>query len=198
MLEPLLVKWRSPLCVSLWPAFMNRDFLARAESPRLTWELSSIYGYPTMMSRDIVWSTVSGFKNSTFTETPFPFLLYSRIRAVGSGNSTSLRNRSPKSTVTCLQNRVVTFSCSQVQPTQTLTVWFPSGTLRNRVVVGFTVPTGSLSRTTARFLGYPLMDTFASLPDPWYYLRMYLSKRVQTLVRPQLHSRYSAGLYNPQ
>jgi hypothetical protein len=47
-----------------------------------------------------------------------------------------------------------------------MTVWFPSDTLRYRGVVGFTVPTVSLSRTTDRFAGYkiPLMDT---LSDPF-------------------------------
>jgi hypothetical protein len=45
-------------------------------------------------------------------------------------------------------------------------VWFPSETIRYSGVVGFTVPTVSLSRTTDRFAGYeiPLMDT---LSDPF-------------------------------
>jgi hypothetical protein len=47
-----------------------------------------------------------------------------------------------------------------------MTVWFPSEIIRYRGLVGFTVPTVSLSRTTDRFAGYeiPLMDT---LSDPF-------------------------------
>jgi hypothetical protein len=47
-----------------------------------------------------------------------------------------------------------------------MTVWSPSETIRYRGVVGFTVPTVSLSRMTDRFAGYkiPLMDT---LSDPF-------------------------------
>jgi hypothetical protein len=49
-----------------------------------------------------------------------------------------------------------------------MTVWFPSEIIRYRGVVGFTVPTVSLSRTTDRLAGYeiPLMDT---LIDPFNF-----------------------------
>jgi hypothetical protein len=49
-----------------------------------------------------------------------------------------------------------------------MTVWSPSETIRYRGVVGFTIPTVSLSRTTDKFAGYeiPLMDT---LSDPFNF-----------------------------